>query len=65
MKKTILLMAMVIFSTFFFTACGSTVASNGNADFASGGNAVFVSGGNAAFVSNGNAAPVATAGNAG
>lgn len=56
MKKTLILMTMVILSVFFFTACGPKVASNGNAAFASAGNA---------FVSGGNVAPVATASNAG
>ena len=56
MKKTLILMAMVILSTFFFTACGPKVASNGNAAFASASNA---------FASEGNVAPVATASNAG
>ena len=63
MKKTLVLMAMVIASVFFFAACGSKVASNGNAAFASGSNA-FASGSNA-FVSGGNVQPVATASNAG
>lgn len=57
MKKTLILMAMVIVSIFLFTACGPKVASNGNA--------AFVSGGDAAFVSGGNVLPVASAGNAG
>ena len=56
MKKTLILMAMVVLSVFFFTACGSKVASNGNAAFASGSNA---------FASGGNAQPIATASNAG
>lgn len=65
MKKTLVLMAMVILSVFFFTACGSGAVSNGNAAFASGSNAAFASGSNAAFVSGGNVQPVATASNAG
>ena len=56
MKKTLVLMAMIILSVFFFTACGPKVASNGNAAFASGSNA---------FVSGGNVQPIATASNAG
>jgi len=58
MRKSILLLAMVIASVFFLAACGSKVASNGNAGFASGGNAAFVSGGNVL-------APIVTSGNAG
>lgn len=57
MKKTLILMTMVVVSVFFFAACGPKVASNGNAAFASGSNAAIVSGGNVA--------PVATASNAG
>lgn len=57
MKKTLILMAMVILSAFFFTACGPMSVSNGNA--------AFVSGGNTAFASGGNVQPVATAGNVG
>ena len=56
MKKTLILMAMVVLSVFFFTACGPKVASNGNAAFASGSNS---------FASGGNVQPVATASNAG
>lgn len=57
MRKSLVLLAMVIVSVFFFTACGPKVASNGNAAFASGGDA--------AFASAGNVLPVASAGNAG
>ena len=57
MKKSLILMAMVIVSVIFFTACGPKVVSNGNASF--------VSGGDAAFASGGNVLPVASAGNAG
>lgn len=57
MKKSLVLLAMVVVSVFFFTACGPKVASNGNAAFASGGDA--------AFASAGNVRPVASAGNAG
>ena len=54
---------MVIFSVFFFTACGSQgVASNGNA-LSSYGNAM-VSGGDS-LVSGGDAVTIVTAGNAG
>ncbi len=56
MKKTLVLMAMVIASVFFFAACGPKVTSNGNAAFASGSNA---------FASGGNVQPIATASNAG
>ena len=56
MKKTLVMMAMVIASVFFFAACGPKVASNGNAAFASGSNA---------FASGGNVQPIATASNAG
>ena len=50
MKKSILLLAMVVMSVFFFTACGPKVASNGNV----------ASAGNIASAGN-----VASAGNAG
>ena len=56
MKKTLILMALVVFSAFFLTACGPK-------GFASGGNA-FSTYGNG-MVSGGNAAPAATAGSAG
>jgi hypothetical protein len=36
MKKSIILMAMVVMSVFFFTACGPKVASSGNAITSSG-----------------------------
>ncbi|MEA4869342.1 hypothetical protein SDC9_198715 [bioreactor metagenome] len=56
MKKSLILLAMVVFSVFFFTACGPKgVASGGNA-LATYGNGM---------VSGGNVAPIATAGNAG
>ena len=62
MKKSLILLAMVIFSVFFFTACGAQgVASSGDA-LSSYGKAI-VSGGDA-MVSSGNAA-IVTAGNAG
>ena len=62
MKKSLILLAMVIFSVFFFTACGAQgVATSGDA-LSSYGNAI-VSGGDA-MVSSGNAA-IVTAGNAG
>lgn len=48
MKKSILLLAMVVMSVFFFTACGPKVASSGNA--ASNGNVA--SSGNVASASN-------------
>ena len=48
MKKSIILLAMVVMSVFFFTACGPKVASNGNV--ASAGN--IASGGNVASASN-------------
>ena len=48
MKKSILLLAMVVMSVFFFTACGPKVASNGNV--ASAGN--IASSGNVASASN-------------
>ena len=70
MRKSLILLAMVIFSVFFFTACGAQgVASSGDA-LSSYGNAI-VSGGDAmvsggdAMVSSGDAAPTATAGSAG
>lgn len=50
MKKSMILLAMVVMSVFFFTACGPKVASGGNV--ASSGN----------IASSGN---VASAGNAG
>ena len=50
MKKSIILLAMVVMSVFFFTACGPKVASNGNV----------ASAGNIASAGN-----VASAGNAG
>jgi len=43
MKKSIILLAMVVMSVFLFTACGPKVASNGNG---------VVSGGNVASASN-------------
>ncbi len=56
MKKTLILMALVVFSAVLLTACGAKgVASDGNA-FTSYGDAL---------VSSGNVAPVASAGNAG
>ena len=62
MKKSLILLAMVVFSVFFFTACGSQgVATNGNA-IATYGNAVVTDGD--AMVSGGNAV-IVTAGNAG
>jgi hypothetical protein len=48
MKKSIILLAMVVMSVFFFTACGPKVASNGNV--ASAGN--IASSGNVASASN-------------
>ncbi|HWQ98314.1 MAG TPA: hypothetical protein VN538_09545 [Clostridia bacterium] len=48
MKKSIILLAMVVMSVFFFTACGPKVASNGNV--ASAGN--IASAGNVASASN-------------
>jgi len=63
MKKSLILLAMVVLSVFFFTACGSqSVASNGNA-ISTYGNGV-VSGGNV-VASDGNVAPAATASSAG
>lgn len=50
MKKSLILMAMVVLSVFFFTACGPKVASGGNA-IASYGNGM-VSGGNVASAGN-------------
>lgn len=58
MKKTLIIMAMAIVSVFFFAACGSKVASNGNAAFVSGGNAGLASSGNVV-------APIVTSGNVG
>ena len=56
MKKSLILLTMVVFSVFFFTACGPNgVASSGNA-IATYGNGV---------VSGGNVAPIATSGNVG
>jgi len=52
---------MAIVSVFFLAACGSKVASNGNAGFVSGGNVGFVSGGNALS----SVLPIVTSGNAG
>ena len=49
MKKSMILLAMVVMSVFFFTACGPKVASSGNA-IASFGNVA--SGGNVASASN-------------
>ena len=49
MKKSIILMAMVVMSVFFFTACGPKTASGGNA-IVSYGNVA--SGGNVASASN-------------
>ena len=49
MKKSMILLAMVVMSVFFFTACGPKVASDGNA-IASYGNVV--SGGNVASAGN-------------
>lgn len=48
MKKSMILLAMVVMSVFFFTACGPKVASGGNV--ASFGNVA--SGGNVASASN-------------
>ncbi len=51
MKKSLILIAMVVMSVFFFTACGpKDVASSGNA-ISTYGNGM-VSGGNAASASN-------------
>ena len=54
MKKSILLLAMVVMSVFFFTACGPKVASSGNVasygNVASGGNVA--SSGNVTSASN-------------
>ncbi len=50
MKKSILLLTMVVLSVFFFAACGPKTASGGNA-IASYGNGL-VSGGNIASAGN-------------
>jgi hypothetical protein len=57
MKKSLTLLALIVFSVLFFAACGPKgAASNSNALTATYGNGM---------VSGGNVAPVATAGNAG
>lgn len=50
MKKSMILLAMVVMSVFFFTACGPKVALSGGNAIASFGNVA--SGGNVASASN-------------
>ncbi len=50
MKKTIMILAMLVVSTLFLAACGPTAASGGDAAYASGGNINYVSGSAAEYL---------------